>query len=270
MSLINQDVLFDRLKEYIDLKIDNAYTMIKDMLDEYGVKAVAGMEAELKAVTSEPLYSAIIESHAGIAAALTAESFAAEPFGSKVKEYYFDSAGNLTYNTTNEYSSKHWAVVSGATEGASLSVALDQIKENTIDIERIEDAMTTEVAMDIKEYVANNNQTDFAIRYGYNKVIVQMNGITLINVKPDCTIDDYELTGSGIKLALSAFNDDNIKIIGFDYQGDVRGTLFPMNTLYPSDNLHPMDDTLSCIYAECLTPDDSLFPSETLHPKACS
>lgn len=113
------------------------------------------------------------------------------------------------------------------------------IYNNTLAINELKANTSFDVSMDIHEYTAYQGQSEFSLKYGYNKVEVFMNGINLINRGVNCEIDDYILTPLGIKLTLPAFVNDRIRVIGYDYQGDIYGTLFPMTNIYPSDDLYP-------------------------------
>jgi hypothetical protein len=143
MALINQNMLFDRLKEYIDKKITNLPERVEEILIEYGFKIVAEnidsvkivaenidevivcannidyiievAQPEIIAALPEAAQNALDAMNAAWdaeAEALTADSYATEEINTFVKEWYSNGDGTFSYIETSHYSSFHWATVS--------------------------------------------------------------------------------------------------------------------------------------------------------------
>ena len=144
MAIINQNELFDRLRQYIDEKITNLPDSIAQVLEYYGykevsdnmdsvlivaenidqVKLVAGVSDEILAISDPLVLAAIVDAEANAiishkasmtsqAEAMTSESYATEAFNVFVVEYLYDDATDTIISyTTSEFSAWHWSEVS--------------------------------------------------------------------------------------------------------------------------------------------------------------
>ena len=152
MALINQNEVFDRLKEYIDVKITNLPDQVEEVLKEYGFKivadnidavllvaenmteviAVAAISDEIITITNPLVLEAILgaEENALIsqsaaweaeAEAMTADSYAMQGVNETVIEYTSNGDGTFAEITTTKYSSYHWSIMSAvAAEGLDI------------------------------------------------------------------------------------------------------------------------------------------------------
>jgi len=159
MALINYDVLFDRLQQYIDMKIDALPYSLRALFEEYGLKiiaenidsiiicaenidaiiAVAEVAPELAELLTPEVIQAIKDAAQNaklaqdaakaslqsywdsLAAAMTSKSYAVENVNIHVKEYYSNGDGTFTTIETATYSSLHWSVMSqNSAEGLKL------------------------------------------------------------------------------------------------------------------------------------------------------